>query len=58
MIYINVIVFVEKILRIQPDLKKLYLLLRASDPEAATQRMHDEVRVCVWIDDILIFVLQ
>ena len=44
---VNVIVFVEKILRIQPDLKKLYLLLRASDPEAATQRMHDEVRVYV-----------
>ncbi|KAK4255222.1 hypothetical protein QN277_008246 [Acacia crassicarpa] len=36
-------VFVEKLLRIQSDLKKLYLLLRASDHEAATQRMHDEI---------------
>ncbi|KAI9107734.1 hypothetical protein K1719_021397 [Acacia pycnantha] len=36
-------VFVEKLLRIQSDLKKLYLLVRASDHEAATQRMHDEI---------------
>ncbi|XP_054811780.1 fatty acyl-CoA reductase 1-like [Prosopis cineraria] len=36
-------VFVEKVLRIQSDLKKLYLLLRASDSEAATQRLHDEI---------------
>ncbi|XP_028808252.1 fatty acyl-CoA reductase 1-like [Neltuma alba] len=36
-------VFVDKLLRIQSDLKKLYLLLRASDSEAATHRMHDEI---------------
>ncbi|XP_054799193.1 probable fatty acyl-CoA reductase 5 [Prosopis cineraria] len=36
-------VFVEKLLRIQPDLKKLYLLLRASSNQAATRRLHDEI---------------
>ncbi|KAE9585811.1 putative alcohol-forming fatty acyl-CoA reductase [Lupinus albus] len=36
-------VFVEKILRVQPDIKKLYLLVRASDSYLATQRLHDEV---------------
>ncbi|OIW20697.1 hypothetical protein TanjilG_21030 [Lupinus angustifolius] len=36
-------VFVEKILRVQPDIKKLYLLVRASDPYLATQRLHNEV---------------
>ncbi|KAL6196148.1 hypothetical protein ACLB2K_031763 [Fragaria x ananassa] len=36
-------VFVEKILRVQPNVKKLYLLVRASDTKSATHRMHDEV---------------
>ncbi|XP_054795828.1 probable fatty acyl-CoA reductase 4 isoform X2 [Prosopis cineraria] len=36
-------IFIEKLLRTQPDLKKLYLLLRASDSNAATQRLHDEI---------------
>ncbi|XP_019448059.1 PREDICTED: probable fatty acyl-CoA reductase 4 [Lupinus angustifolius] len=36
-------VFVEKILRVQPDIKKLYLLVRASDPYLATQRLHNEI---------------
>ncbi|KAI4313516.1 hypothetical protein L6164_026491 [Bauhinia variegata] len=36
-------IFVEKILRVQPDVKKLYLLLRASDPCSATERMHNEI---------------
>lgn len=36
-------VFVEKILRVQPNVKKLYLLLRAADDKSATQRLHDEV---------------
>ncbi|KAL2989837.1 hypothetical protein AAZX31_11G161300 [Glycine max] len=35
--------FVEKILRVQPNIKKLYLLLRAENPHIATQRLHDEV---------------
>ncbi|KAL5583149.1 hypothetical protein UlMin_015591 [Ulmus minor] len=34
---------VEKILRVQPNVKKLYLLLRASDSNSANQRMHSEV---------------
>ena len=35
----------EKILRVQPNVKKLYLLLRARDTESATQRLHAEVNV-------------
>ncbi|KAJ4718845.1 Fatty acyl-CoA reductase [Melia azedarach] len=36
-------VFVEKMLRVQPNVKKLYLLLRAADIESATIRFHNEV---------------
>ncbi|EOA23870.1 hypothetical protein CARUB_v10017087mg [Capsella rubella] len=36
-------VFVEKILRLQPKVKKLFLLLRAPDNESAMQRFHSEV---------------
>lgn len=36
-------VFVEKVLRVQPNVKKLYLLLRASDAKAATLRFQNEV---------------
>ncbi|AES88362.2 putative alcohol-forming fatty acyl-CoA reductase [Medicago truncatula] len=36
-------VFVEKILRIQPDIQKLYLLIRASNTELASHRMQNEV---------------
>uniref|UniRef100_A0A1J3FBS2 Fatty acyl-CoA reductase n=1 Tax=Noccaea caerulescens TaxID=107243 RepID=A0A1J3FBS2_NOCCA len=36
-------VFVEKILRVQPNVKKLYLLLRAADNESAMQRFRSEV---------------
>ncbi|CAH8267403.1 unnamed protein product [Arabidopsis lyrata] len=36
-------VFVEKILRIQPNVKKLFLFLRAADNESAMQRFHSEV---------------
>ncbi|CAB4313725.1 unnamed protein product [Prunus armeniaca] len=36
-------VFVEKILRVQPDVKKLYLLLRASDTKSATDRMQNQI---------------
>ncbi|KAG0520538.1 hypothetical protein BDA96_08G082900 [Sorghum bicolor] len=32
-------VLVEKILRVQPDVKKLFLLVRAADVESATQRV-------------------
>ncbi|CAB4283219.1 unnamed protein product [Prunus armeniaca] len=38
-------VFVEKILRVQPDVKRLYLMLRASDTKSATDRMHDQVYI-------------
>ncbi|KAG7603089.1 Fatty acyl-CoA reductase 1 [Arabidopsis thaliana] len=36
-------VLVEKILRLQPNVKKIYLLLRASDEKSAMQRLRSEV---------------
>ncbi|KAL6129267.1 hypothetical protein ACLB2K_072620 [Fragaria x ananassa] len=36
-------VFVEKILRVQPDVKKLYLLVRPSHSKSATQRVNEEI---------------
>ncbi|KAH7837720.1 hypothetical protein Vadar_017209 [Vaccinium darrowii] len=36
-------VMVEKILRIQPNVKKLFVLIRANDANSATQRLHNEV---------------
>ncbi|KAE8037466.1 hypothetical protein FH972_010053 [Carpinus fangiana] len=36
-------VFVEKILRVQPNVRRLYLLIRAPDLPSATQRLHNEV---------------
>uniref|UniRef100_A0A803MKK6 Fatty acyl-CoA reductase n=1 Tax=Chenopodium quinoa TaxID=63459 RepID=A0A803MKK6_CHEQI len=36
-------ILVEKILRVQPDVKKLYLLVRARDAQAADVRLQDEV---------------
>ncbi|CAM0942713.1 unnamed protein product [Alopecurus aequalis] len=36
-------VLVEKILRVQPDVKKLFLLIRANDLESAKLRMQSEV---------------
>ncbi|KAL1192971.1 Fatty acyl-CoA reductase 3 [Cardamine amara subsp. amara] len=38
-------IFVEKILRVAPNVKKLYLLLRASDKKSATERFNDEILV-------------
>ncbi|KAI9195535.1 hypothetical protein LWI28_015841 [Acer negundo] len=40
---ILITVFVEKTLRIQPNVKKLYLLVRAKDEYSATQRILNEV---------------
>jgi hypothetical protein len=37
--------FVEKILRVQPNVKRLYLLIRASDVASATERLHNEVYI-------------
>ncbi|XP_037417194.1 fatty acyl-CoA reductase 1-like [Triticum dicoccoides] len=36
-------VLVEKILRVQPDVKKLFLLIRASDVESAMLRIQNEI---------------
>ncbi|KAK6230133.1 hypothetical protein QUC31_001651 [Theobroma cacao] len=36
-------IFVEKILRIQPNVNKLYLLLKAADAKSATKRLHSEI---------------
>ncbi|ESR37517.1 hypothetical protein CICLE_v10028434mg [Citrus x clementina] len=59
-------IFVEKILRIQPNLKKLYLLIRARDDKSAKQRMFREViekdlfRVLrdTWGDSLDSFILE
>ncbi|TYJ18161.1 hypothetical protein E1A91_A09G103400v1 [Gossypium mustelinum] len=40
---ILITVFVEKILRIQPNVNKLYLLVRASNNKSAKQRLYDEI---------------
>ncbi|XP_027927126.1 fatty acyl-CoA reductase 3-like [Vigna unguiculata] len=36
-------IFLEKILRVQPNVKKIFLLLRASDDSSATYRLHNEI---------------
>ncbi|KAL5714663.1 alcohol-forming fatty acyl-CoA reductase [Ranunculus cassubicifolius] len=36
-------IFVEKVLRIQPNVKQLFLVVRADDDKSARQRVHDEV---------------
>ncbi|XP_019453889.1 PREDICTED: alcohol-forming fatty acyl-CoA reductase-like [Lupinus angustifolius] len=36
-------ILLEKILRVQPNVKKLYLLLRAADTKSATHRLHNEI---------------
>ncbi|XVE79281.1 hypothetical protein DITRI_Ditri14bG0045200 [Diplodiscus trichospermus] len=36
-------IFVEKILRVKPNMKKLYLLLRAADHKSAVHRLHNEI---------------
>ncbi|KAI0531149.1 hypothetical protein KFK09_000702 [Dendrobium nobile] len=36
-------IFVEKVLRVQPNVKKLFLLVRASDAKLATERFQNEV---------------
>ncbi|CAH2072171.1 unnamed protein product [Thlaspi arvense] len=36
-------VFVERVLRLEPNVKRLYLLVKASDKKSAEQRLHNEV---------------
>jgi fatty acyl-CoA reductase len=36
---------VEKILRVQPDVRKIYLLVRAIDADSAKQRVEAEVLI-------------
>lgn len=36
-------VLLEKILRVQPDVKKIFLLVRAADTAAAEERVFNEV---------------
>jgi fatty acyl-CoA reductase len=40
-------VFLEKVLRVQPNVKKLFLLLRASDDKSAESRLQNEVNECI-----------
>ncbi|PIN07955.1 Alcohol-forming fatty acyl-CoA reductase [Handroanthus impetiginosus] len=37
-------ILVEKILRVQPDVKKLFLLVRSSNVKSVEQRLHHEVK--------------
>ncbi|KNA17271.1 hypothetical protein SOVF_081530 [Spinacia oleracea] len=37
-------IFVEKVLRSQPNVNKVYLLLRAPDNNSASSRLQNEVR--------------
>lgn len=37
-------VLLEKILRTQPNIKKIFLLIRAKDSESARQRFNNEVK--------------
>lgn len=43
LLYVLLAVLLEKILRVQPNVKKLYLLLRTEDAKSATHRLHNEV---------------
>uniref|UniRef100_J3MV94 Fatty acyl-CoA reductase n=1 Tax=Oryza brachyantha TaxID=4533 RepID=J3MV94_ORYBR len=38
-------ILVEKILRVQPDVKKIYLLVRAIDEASAKQRVQSELNL-------------
>jgi len=42
-------VLVEKILRVQPDVKKLFLLIRSADVESAKQRVETEVKTKIFL---------
>lgn len=41
--YFEDAVFIEKILRVRPNVKKLYLLVRAADSDSAAQRFWNEL---------------
>ncbi|KAJ6696905.1 hypothetical protein OIU85_003281 [Salix viminalis] len=47
--------FVEKILRVQPEVKKLYLLLRAVDTKSAEERLHNEDQIWNEVDTVINF---
>ncbi|XP_015935914.1 fatty acyl-CoA reductase 3-like [Arachis duranensis] len=36
-------IFLEKVLRVQPNIKKVFLLLRATDAKSATHRLNNEI---------------
>ncbi|RYR55046.1 hypothetical protein Ahy_A06g030297 [Arachis hypogaea] len=36
-------IFLEKVLRVQPNIKKVFLLLRAADPKSAAHRLNNEI---------------
>ncbi|RRT37835.1 hypothetical protein B296_00038895 [Ensete ventricosum] len=45
-------IFVEKVLRVQPDVKRLFLLVRAADAASADQRVQTEVHSLLQLADI------
>jgi hypothetical protein len=46
-VFFLITVLVEKILRVQPDVKKIYLPVRAADAAAAKRRV--ETEVCIFL---------
>jgi len=63
-VWMCVAVLLEKILRVQPNVKKLYLLLRAADAKSATHRLHNEVNaqdqflLCAVLFNLFLIVLR
>ncbi|RWV77501.1 hypothetical protein GW17_00061655, partial [Ensete ventricosum] len=39
---VECVLFVEKVMRVQPDVKTLFLLVRAADASSAVQRVQSE----------------
>jgi len=47
-------VLVEKILRVQPDANKIYLLVRGKDASSAKQRVQEEVIISLCLHTSLL----
>ncbi|GJW80679.1 jojoba acyl CoA reductase-related male sterility protein [Tanacetum coccineum] len=48
-VYYSRPIFVEKILRVQPNVKKLHLLVRATDAKSALQRFNTEDHIKLYV---------
>lgn len=47
------VVFVEKILRVQPNVKKIFLLMRATAKRTVEQRLHEEVYIYMEVINLI-----